>query len=373
MAQSIPTAVEAIHAAGTPLVIAITGGGSAAISQLLSIPGGSRVVVEGAVPYHERALAEWLGGPPHTACSGPTASAMAMASYLRARRLVESDAVAGIGVTASLVSSQPKRGDHRIHAAWQTRQASGLVSLVLNKGHRDRQGEELLATQLALMAIAEGTGAVKTLVPTLVEPERIERTVVHAPQEWQRLLAEEDAMEPIGFDPHECPLALLPGSFHPLHDGHRGMARVAQRLLGCRVVWELAIANVDKPPLDYLAIADRTSQFGPEAYVLTRAPTFVAKGRLLPGATFVVGADTIERVGQTRYYDHEATLRDAAIGELAELGCRFLVFGRQVGDLFQTLDDLDLPSQLRALCRGVAEEEFRHDVSSTAIRQHWTN
>src|SRR5690606_3106112 len=143
--------------------------------------------------------------------------------------------------------------------------------------------------------------------------------------------------------------------------------------LGCQVVWELSVANVDKPPLDYLAIADRTSQFGSDAYLLTQAPTFVEKGRLLPGVTFVVGADTIERVGQTRYYNDEPAVRDTAIDELTELGCRFLVFGRQVGDQFQTLDELDLPPRLRSLCEGVAEEEFRHDISSSAIRQQWTN
>lgn len=371
MNPRVTNAVEAIHAVGVPLVIAITGGGTSAIAQLLAIPGGSRVVMEGAVPYHERALAEWLGGIPYSACSGPTASAMAMASYRRAQRLAGHDSVAGIGVTASLISSRPKRGEHRIHAAWQTRQASGLVSLVLEKGRRDREGEELVATELALLAVAEGVGADSTIAPSLVEPERIERRVVTAPQEWQRLLAEEEAMHPVGFDPNERPLAILPGSFHPLHDGHRGMARVARERLGCRVVWELSVANVDKPPLDYLAIADRTSQFGPEAHMLTRAPTFVAKGRLLPGVTFVVGADTIERVGETRYYGEEHALRDAAIDELAELGCRFLVFGRQVDDRFQTLDELNLPPRLRDLCQGVGEQEFRHDISSTAIREEW--
>src|SRR5690606_21233627 len=101
-------------------------------------------------------------------------------------------------------------------------------------------------TQLALMAMAEAVRARVTLAPQLTEVERIERYVVYAPEEWRRLLVEEDAMEPIGFDVRQRPVALLPGSFHPLHDGHRGMARVARRKLSAPVVWELSVANVDK-------------------------------------------------------------------------------------------------------------------------------
>lgn len=361
--------IKAIHAATTPLVVAITGGGTSAIAELLAIPGGSQVLIEGVVPYHELALAEWLGGRPSSACSGPTASAMAMASYLRGRELMSHDQVAGIGLTASLVSVRPKRGNHRIHAAWQTRQSSGVLTLALEKGRRDRVEEELVATQLALMAMAAGSGAPNTLAPLLAEAEHIERVIVHAPQSWQGLVAGDKVMKPVGFDPHQRPIALFPGAFHPLHDGHRAMARVARQKLGLQVVWELSIANVDKPLLDFIAITERTSQFGPDPYLLTRSPTFVEKGRLVPGAVFVVGADTIERVGAVRYYGGRVEQRDEVLAELAQLGCRFLVFGRQWEGRFQGLEDLDLPPKLRDLCDGVTEEEFRHDISSTVIRQ----
>jgi len=112
-------------------------------------------------------------------------------------------------------------------------------------------------------------------------------------------------------------------------------------------------------------------QFGGEAVGLTRAPTFVKKAQLFPGATFVVGADTVERVGQVRYYGHEAAMQQA-IESIAAGGCRFLVFGRVIDGAFQTLEELRLPPRLAALCQGVPAEAFREDISSTELRKSQT-
>ena len=102
---------------------------------------------------------------------------------------------------------------------------------------------------------------------------------------------------------------------------------------------------------------------------MTRAATFAEKALLAAGATFVVGADTIARISDPRYYDHDATRRDAAIATIARQGCRFLVFGRLIGGAFCTLADLDLPAGLWKLCDEVPEAEFRDDVSSTELRE----
>src|SRR5690606_32043315 len=189
--------------------------------------------------------------------------------------------------------------------------------------------EEELASHVVLAAMSEGTGAASVVEFPLVASEKMERRVVQAPTPWQELLTGEREMVAEGFDPSERPLALFPGAFNPLHEGHRGMARVAAARLQRPVVWELAIINVDKPPLDFLALEHRTSQMKGGPYVLSRAPTFVEKGELFPGATFVVGIDTVERIGQPRYYQHSRKKRDTALARLAELGCRFLVFGRE--------------------------------------------
>jgi hypothetical protein len=148
------------------------------------------------------------------------------------------------------------------------------------------------------------------------------------------------------------------------------MAAIAGELLGTAAEFEMSIDNVDKPTLDYIEIESRLAQFAPDQVVwLTRAATFLAKARLFRGAVFVVGADTLARIADVRYYDSEQA-RDAAIDEIARLGCRFLVFGR-VGDRgrFVVPHELKLPPALERLCQSVPEDRFREDISSTDIRR----
>ena len=163
------------------------------------------------------------------------------------------------------------------------------------------------------------------------------------------------------------PHCLLPGSFNPVHEGHRQMLEMAGARLRTAGAYELAILNPDKPPLSPEDAAARLDRFtGHEAVWLTRAPTFPEKARIFPGATFAVGVDTLVRIAQPRYYGGPEGLRRA----IAILGaCRFLVFGRRTGASFETLESVDLPAPLRALCDGLAETDFRADVSSTELRR----
>ena len=106
-------------------------------------------------------------------------------------------------------------------------------------------------------------------------------------------------LEPEG----EVPPVLLPGSFNPLHVGHREMMETAVRAAGglhpepVEGAFELSVTNVDKPPLEKGDILRRLAQFGPEdMVVLTRAETFQKKAALFPGRTFVQGWDTTVRL-----------------------------------------------------------------------------
>src|SRR2546427_1772268 len=69
--------ISTLHASGRKAALAITGGGSGAVSELLRVPGGSRLLIEAQIPYDERALAAFLGFAPAQASSSDTAIAMA--------------------------------------------------------------------------------------------------------------------------------------------------------------------------------------------------------------------------------------------------------------------------------------------------------
>ena len=230
------------------------------------------------------------------------------------------------------------------------------MDLALEKDSRSRAEEEDLVTGGALAALAFSLDV--SPAPDLPCEEALGNTGLA-----ELLRGERRVVADQRFD------AVLPGAFNPLHDGHRAMRTHSAGRLGRPVAYELSVANVDKPALDYLDLNPRLAQFRPDEIVVTNAPTFVEKARALGGSvTFVVGADTITRIAEPRYYGGRAP-RDAALAELKQVGCAFLVYGRVDDDgAFKTLADLSLPPALAALCEGVGAAEFRSDVSSTALR-----
>jgi hypothetical protein len=245
--------------------------------------------------------------------------------------------------------------------------------LELVKGRRSRLEEEDLASRLVLNMVARACNLGAQLELSLLPGERLNEGETAAPPSWQDLLAGRveavclGAAKPPELGP---PTAVLPGAFNPLHRGHCRMGEIGRQILGRPVEFEISILNVDKPPLDYFEIGNRTAQFDREQRVwLTRAPTFLEKSAQFPGATFLVGTDTLARIADPRYYaDNPAGCR-SALDQIAARGCRFLVFGRAMGSAFVTLGDLDLPKPLSDICQQVPEGRFREDICSTEIRR----
>jgi hypothetical protein len=361
---------ERLHASPYSGVLAATGGGALLLADLLTVPGASATVLEARVPYAASALGEFIGGFPEQACSLETACDMAMAAFQRALALAPDDPGPrfGLGCTASLATSAPKRGAHRAHIALQTLTETRAWSIVFEKGARDRLGEERLLADIALTAFGDAFDLGRRIDLGLLAGEAIDGDRAVAPAGWGDVLLRRLCATPIN-DPTP-PTVLFPGAFNPLHDGHLAMARHAQRVLGAPVAFEICANNVDKPQLNYLALRHRVSQFDASTPVwITNTATFVEKARSFPGVRFVAGIDTVTRVGLPKYYGGDPARLAAAVGEIGDLGCRFLVFGRTLDGRFTGVDDVELPPTLRALCTGVAEADFRDDVSSTALRK----
>ena len=152
--------IAQIHDAPTMAVIVVTGGGAQAVADILAVPGASRTLLEALVPYGDKSLTEFLGSPPVQVVSVETATALAQAAYRRATTLRENASVPVIGLacTAALVTDRPKKGDHRAHIGLCTDKQTRVYSLTLQKGARDRQGEERVVSDLLLRICAEGCG-----------------------------------------------------------------------------------------------------------------------------------------------------------------------------------------------------------------------
>ena len=361
-------AVEAFHRSGVKAVLSITGGGSGLIGELLRVPGGSASVLEAVVPYSERSLAAWLGATPEGACCEETALAMAARSFERALTLGGAESALGFGMTASLASSRPKRGEHRVHVATQTMSGTAVRSVVFEKGRRTRAEEEDGCVDVGLSLLLEVFGIDHPATFTLSDTVRSDSSIAdpliaglrggdQAAVWWDSRRSDFTAN---GFDG----VGLLSGSFNPPHVGHRELRRVAADWLGGEVHYELPVRNADKPPLDDIRLASRLADLDHHVAV-TAADTFARKAAVLPGRVFVVGVDTAVRVLDPRYYPDGL---DAALAAVRDAGCRFLVAARVSDSGLLTLGDLAVPAMWRPLFEELPADRFREDVSSTQLR-----
>jgi hypothetical protein len=364
-----------LHAAAPPYVLAVTGGGAGAVGLLLSVPGGSRSLLEAVVPYDEQALADFLGHVPESFCSVATARALARRARERASWLAPGQDVAGVGCTASLRSDRPKRGDHRFHIAIESSAGTRSLSLTLAKEQRDREGEGEVLDYVLLNGMAEAFGIPDRATFRLLGSEVVRAEAIPGTDRLAAFLAGGQVLccEPDGRLRTEGPrpVLLLSGSFNPLHAGHCDLMEVAQRRTGRQGAYELTVTNADKPPLAAEEVRYRLAQFAWRGPLwLTQVPTFLEKARLFPGAIFVVGADTAERIVAPRFYGDSEVALVAAMNEVWELQCRFLVAGRvDASGCFRGLEHLNIPPEWRGLFDAIPAEVFRKDISSTELRR----
>ncbi|MDA0263985.1 MAG: hypothetical protein O3A93_07210 [Chloroflexi bacterium] len=366
--------IEKIHATPHKAVLAVSGAGTQAVAWLLGVAGASRTILEALVPYGRRSMIAFLGFEPEQSASAQTAKDMARAAFRKAKSQLEDDSPpVGLACAATIATDRPKRGEHRAFVSAWDQHSNILYSLQLHKGLRDRAGEEELVSRLLVHSLMQLSGLESGVELGLTPGDSLEIERMEHGSPLAQLLSGEAAwvvarggnLGPEG----TAPDALLPGSFSPVHQGHRGMAAAGKLLLDKEVGYELSVTNVDKPALEESEILKRLAQFGAEeTVVLTSAETFFKKARLFPGRTFIVGWDTAIRLVAPRYYGDDRTQMMIALAEMLASGTRFLVAGREDQGIFKTLRDVPVPEGFEALFMALSEDRFREDVSSTQLR-----
>lgn len=380
--------VEQIHETDHKVVLVTTGVGTMAQSWLFGVAGASRTMLEAHVPYSKQSFIDLIGREPKKYVSGMAARLLAGYALNRAAQLagsvqyplISSIPLLGVSCTGAISTDRPKKGLHHAYISIWMEDEVKEIYIQLDKDGRTRSEEEDLVSRIILNAVAEGCG-LTTLLDIELKPNDSRETKSWKIGHLIDLLLTQDIQYVGVYDHGKAinqgvnPQALLPGSFDPLHYGHRELVNVATKILGHPVAFELSAFNVDKPPLERQTILKRLTQFaGHNPIYVTNAPTFLEKARLFPNTIFVVGYDTAERIPQAKYYNHSRVEMLAALREILELGCRFLVAGRTGKDgVYLSADRLVPPAGFEALFESIPDEMFREDISSSEIRQTVTD
>ncbi|WP_423919378.1 hypothetical protein [Candidatus Poriferisodalis sp.] len=156
-------AIRLIHDSPLRIVLSVTGGGVLALSDLLTIPGGSRTILEAGVPYSVKSLYELMGSELEPHVSDEAALAMADGCLARAHYLVSTPKpgtepwpLAGVSCTAALVTDPPRRGEDRAHIAAVTDSGTRIARKV-TYGTDDRIAQDRETSDALLELIAEIT------------------------------------------------------------------------------------------------------------------------------------------------------------------------------------------------------------------------
>ena len=301
---------------------------------------------------------------------------MAKSAYKRALQLRDgASPVVGIACTATIATDRAKRGDHRCHIAAWSGNGVRTYNLTYAKGMRDRAGEDEIASKLVLRALADSAGVEFNAHLQLDSSERVQNKRVQYSDAIAALMAghvEMATVHPDGSMRADEPFrgCVMSGAFNPFHDGHAGMAKAASAILGKPDIYELSVVNVDKPALDEAEVRRRVAQFAGKASIaICWSPLYYKKARLLPGCTFIIGADTAVRLFDKKYYGGSETEMLLAMRQMQRHDCDFLVAGRIDGEKFRTLDDVIIPDGFESMFTAIPESTFRSDISSTQIRQ----
>lgn len=314
--------------------VQITGGGIQSLAWIFSTPGASRSVMQAGVPYSRYSLSK-LNGINATNCNEATAAEMAKAAARQAAECIiaESNELAsisktrvfGVGCTAALVSTQPKKGPHRFHVSSAAGGKCRIYSVNLEKGLRNRSEEDYVCSRVILDAIGNASFVNSSFLTRYLNPAKemvqsssasefmdvvehivesdyysgadvFDRVFSGATQHAMFVRREQSTssisdsslsiddefayVEDIALPPGTI---VYPGSFNPLHDGHVGLAAAALRALErtsavasnapegtdsdtalhTPIVFEIGLVNSDKPQLSKEEILLRLRQFDP--------------------------------------------------------------------------------------------------------------
>lgn len=406
------------------LYVIATGAGAGIQDTIWRVPGISNFFIGAEMSYAPEKTEKALGFVPTKFVSVETAVDLALAAYMEGWK--PGHRAIGLGLTASVCSTRPRKGEHQIIVAVFTENACYTIVEPLEKGdfwnndkltpeqlteciRRQREDDGEVANNLGLYLLTLVVGAhvennefsIDEL-KTLVEMGKVKENMGLAKQ---RILAHPyfcaDGTRKKEDDILSNKIIFYPGAFNPPHKGHFQGAEAAINAFNAKrindiwsnpyfhtltskgdaiestertVVFSTTINPPHKNPLTPAEMLQRACMMKGHNFLLTEGDAlYVDKAKRFPDAHFIVGADALRRMLDVRWGVDCKTL----LNEFTQKSTRFWVLGRLVDNQYMTGQDVlrehrnisgELMSYQYAWEDLIRSVDFRLDISSSELR-----
>ena len=381
--------IAALTRSEVKLFVATTGAGAGLQEMLWRVPGCSTYFVGSAFTYAREETRRLLGFDPEKYVTKETAVDMAMAAYMRAYTAVDVGQMPmGLAMTASVATSEMHRGDHRVCMAVMTpnRCYTATVLLPKRQGMLARVDDGVLTDCMAATLIQHALGTVPAafyrgtslgfsgdietdgasglrIRPIEMPAEQLERLFFRLPvfhRDGRRTSKLVDGER-----------ILFPGAFDPVHEGHVGITHALHdQIVTGEITWTIEAKTVHKEATSVQTLLQRASRIFQNDYPVQTLlftnglPLFVDKARHFPGAGFVVGADTLQRMLDPKW----GPSAHDVISEFVERDSFLYVVDRDGVTLDTIVDSLPQPDGL-LLGRISLNIEGDWKISSSELRR----
>lgn len=289
------------------LVVAATGGGTRIIPDVLEAGGASEFLLEAIVPYSPQSLIDLLGREPREkSVSSSTAREMAIAGFNRGVKQGYQNTI-GAAITCSLarVGGEREGRRHEVFMAVYSNHEVFVYQYIFEKTESQRDFQERKAARIFHSFIEWFGGYLNSDDKEKAsEGFRYEEGLLTQPSkiilDFFKL---ENNFKVFEKKPAAGPrkVCIFPGSFNPLHTGHKYIYSKCLGLFGeGNVYYELSVKNFDKPDIDAIEVGGRVNRFSYDNLILSKLPTFEEKERAYKEefgeVVFAIGQDTFERM-----------------------------------------------------------------------------